>query len=99
MFESLGYKITTITYDDAQTLKRFRRRMAPNLTMIADLKSSLIRKLGLLNESYSRGSYAYGVAHPIILVLNRNGRVTHRFSNTGYFSRPSIDLVLKALKR
>lgn len=71
--------------------------MAPNLTMIADPESSLIRKFGLLNEEYSRGSYAYGVAHPIILVLDQSGRITHRFSETGYVSRPSIDLVLRAL--
>jgi|TARA_B100000315_G_C14587885_1_gene594127 peroxiredoxin len=72
--------------------------MAPGLTLIADPKSRVIRKFGLLNERYSRGSYTYGVAHPIILVLDQSGRVTHRFSNAGYMRRPSINLVLKALQ-
>jgi peroxiredoxin len=71
--------------------------MTPRLTLIADPKSVIIRKFGLFNERYSRGSYSYGVAHPIILVLDQNGTVTHRFSNADYYSRPPISLVLKAL--
>jgi peroxiredoxin len=97
-FKALGFKIATVTYDDVRTLKRFRRRSAPGLTMIADDKSRIIRKFGLLNESYSRGSYSYGVAHPIIIVLDPSGRVTHRFSNSGYMRRPSVNLVLKTLR-
>jgi len=68
------------------------------LTLISDPKSLVIREFGLLNESYSRGSYSYGVAHPIILVLDQTGQVTHRFSSAGYTSRPSVNLVLKALQ-
>ena len=97
-FEALGFKVATVTYDDVRALKRFHQRMAPGLTMIADDKSRIIRKFGLLNESYSRGSYSYGVAHPIILVLDQSGRVTHRFSERGYMSRPSVNLVLKTLR-
>ena len=87
-----------MTYDAEKQLNRFQRRRNLKMTLIADPKSAVIRKFGLFDERYSRGSYAYGVAHPIILVLDADGTVTHRFSDADYSVRPPLDLVLRALK-
>ena len=65
--------------------------------MLADSGSEVIRAFDVLNETYGPGSYAYGVAHPIIIVLDGEGIVTHRFSRTDYARRPNIDAVLMAL--
>ncbi len=87
-----------VTYDPARVLKRVKRRRNLKITLIADLGSRVIRAFGLLNESYPPGSAAHGVAHPIVLVLDKNGTVTHRFSNANYTVSPPMDLVLKQLR-
>lgn len=40
-----------------------------------------------------------GGAHPMILVLDQDGVVSHRFSKEGYWDRPTIDIVLEALQK
>ena len=87
-----------MTYDPARVLNRVKRRRNLKMTLIADLGSRVIRAFGLLNESYPPGSPAHGVAHPIVLILDKNGTVTHRFSNANYTVSPPLDLVLKALR-
>ena len=46
------------------------------MTLIADHGSRVIRAFGLLNERYPQGSAVHGVAHPIVIVLDKNGTVT-----------------------
>ncbi len=67
--------------------------------MLADPNSEVIRAFGLLNQDYPPGSYAHGVAHPIVIVFDANGTVTHRFSRAGYVRRPDLDLVLAELRK
>ena len=66
--------------------------------VLADPNSEVIRAFGLLNEDYPAGSYAHGVAHPIVIVFDADGIVTHRFSRRGYVRRPNIDAVISALR-
>jgi hypothetical protein len=35
----------------------------------------------------------------MILVLDQDGVVSHRFSKEGYWDRPTIDIVLEALQK
>ena len=89
--------MATVTYDQQRDLARFAKRRRVTYPVLADPNSEVIRAFGLLNEDYPAGSYAHGVAHPIIVVFNTEGVVTHRFSRSGYVSRPDIDLVLRTL--
>ena len=68
------------------------------MTLLADPRSKIIRAFGLFDEGYARGSYAYGVAHPIIVVLDKRGIVTHRFSDAYYQRRPPLEFVLQTLR-
>ena len=52
-----------------------------------------------MNQDYPEGSYAHGVAHPIVIVFNADGIVTDRFSRAGYVRRPNINAVLAALRQ
>ncbi len=78
-------------------LSRFSRRRKIHYPVLADPNSEVIRAFGLLNENYPPGSYAHGVAHPIVIVLGPDGTVTHRFSRAGYVRRPNIDAVISVL--
>lgn len=88
-----------MTYDSAEQLSRFARQRKMKYPVLADLNSEVIRAFGLLNEDYPAGSYAHGVAHPIVIVFNAGGIVTHRFSRAGYVRRPNIDAVLTQLRK
>ena len=55
----------------------------------------MIRAFGVLNRESSYG----GLPHPIIFVIGEDGVVTHRFSRSGYTSRPEIAGILNALKQ
>ena len=65
---------------------------------MADPQSKAIRDFGLLDERYRPANWAYGVAQPIILVIDADGVVTHRFSDRAYWSRPPIEKVLAVLR-
>lgn len=91
--------MATVTYDSAEQLSRFAKRRRIAYPVLADPNSEIIRAFGLLNEDYPAGSYAHGVAHPIVIVFDANGVVTHRFSRSGYVRRPNIDAVLTELRR
>ena len=88
-----------MTYDGVPEITRFAKRRKIKFPVLADKGSEVIRAFGLLNEDYPAGSYAHGVAHPIVIVFDENGIVTHRFSRAGYVRRPNIDAVISALKK
>ncbi len=81
------------------SLSRFAKMRKINFTLLSDRGSKLIRAAGLLDGQYPPNAWAHGVAHPMILVLDADGAVRHRFSKKGYWSRPTVDIVLEALGR
>jgi peroxiredoxin Q/BCP len=97
--QALGYGVAIVTYDDAAKIKRFADDRAISYPILSDPKSEIIRAFGLLNEAYPPGSFAHGVPHPIIFVVDAQGVVRHRFSEAAYQQRPEIDLVLEAIRK
>ena len=93
-----GYSVAILTYDSVAKLARYAERSGNEMVLLSDPKSTVIKGFGLLNEAYAPGSYAHGVPHPIILVIDRRGVVTHRFSEATYSRRPEPSQVLKALR-
>ena len=80
-------------------LKRLERREKIDYPMLSDVNSDVIRAFGLLAENYPQGSFYYGVPHPAIVVLDAEGKVSHRFSEAHYTARPDIDDVLAVLRK
>lgn len=93
-----GYSVAILTYDSSAKLARYAERSDSELILLSDPKSAVIKGFGLLNEAHAPGSYAHGVPHPIILVIDPKGVVTHRFSEATYSRRPEPVQVLKALR-
>ena len=98
-FENLGYKVAALTYDSVDTLARFAERQNIGYTLLSDPDSEIIRAFDLLNEQHPPGSFAYGIPHPIIFVIDPGGVIRHRFSEGRYSERPKIDAVLDAVRR
>ena len=80
--------------DDVAKLTRFADRRRLRFPALADPEAEAIRAFGVLNSQSSYG----GLPHPIIFAIDDKGVVTHRFSRSGYTSRPEIASVLNALQ-
>lgn len=80
-------------------LNRFAIPRKLGYTLLSDPKSEIIGAFGLINEATPRTSDWYGYAHPIIFVVDANGVIRHRFSETNYQNRPEVDAILDILRR
>lgn len=66
---------------------------------MSDAKAEIIPAFGIANPQFPKGSSWYGVALPIIFVVDKGGIIRHRFSLRNYRERPEIDVILDTLKK
>jgi peroxiredoxin len=79
-------------------LARFAKRRDIQFTLLSDPKSKAIRAFGVLNEDFPPKSVGYGIARPVIFVVDAHGVIRGRFSESNYRERPDIDAVLNTLE-
>jgi peroxiredoxin len=91
--------VVAVTYDSVEVLARFAKRRRITYPLLADSNSEVIRAFGLLDEAYAPGSYAHGIAHPIVIVVDADGIVTRRFSSSGYTHQPDVGQVIAELRK
>ncbi len=77
---------------------RFAADRGIGYTLLADRKAEIISAFGLINEQFPRSSRWYGIALPMMFVIDPKGVITHRFSSTNYRERPDPGMVLRALR-
>ena len=75
----------------------------PNYPLLADPGHSVIDRYGQLNQERfkhesSPDPAGYIVPHPAVFVIDRQGRVTWKFTNTDARIRASNEQILEALK-
>lgn len=80
-------------------MRIFRDARGIGYTLLSDAKAEIIPAFGLANPQYAKGSAWYGVALPMILVIDASGTVSHRFSGASHASPPDIDVILSVLKK
>ena len=79
-------------------LKRFADARNIGYPMLSDAKAEIIPAFGIANPQFKKSSSWYGVALPIIFVVDKNGVIRHRFSKRNYADRPEVDVILDVLK-
>ncbi len=55
--------------------------------MLSDTNALSFKTLGILNENYTPGDFQYGIPHPGIIVVDRDGRVVGKLFLEDYSSR------------
>ncbi len=95
---ALGYELAGVTYDRASVLERFAGRAGIGYALLSDEGSKIIRAFGLLDPNHAESTPWYGIARPMIVVLDAHGVVRQRFSTQGYRDRPEVGAVLEALR-
>lgn len=95
---SLGVRLAVATYDPVDVLERFARNSNAKIALLSDEGSRVIRDLGILNDEHGPGSFAHGIPHPMVLVLDASGILRHRFSKEHYSQRADKMAVLNAVR-
>ena len=88
-----------ITNDPVPILTRFSEAESIGYPLLSDAGNVIIPAFGVANERFPKGSPWYGVAHPVILVVDAKGVVRHRFHEPDYRERPDAETILEILKR
>lgn len=98
--KALGYEVGMVTYDQVSRIARFTQRQKIGYPILSDPKSKIIKAFDILNEEHQPGSFAYGIPHPIIFVVDPKGTIRHRFSEGKTYSRrPDIDQIFNVLRK
>lgn len=87
-----------VSYDDTGVLTRFAGSRNIGFTLLADKGSTLIKAFDVLDQSVPETAAWYGLARPIIYVVDTAGKITHRFSSADYRSRTEPGVVLNAIR-
>lgn len=87
-----------MTYDPVDVHASFAAQQGIRFTLLADEGSRIISAFGLIDERMPKGSAWYGIAHPMTIVIDPKGVVTHRFSDPDYRHRIPVGVVIEALR-
>lgn len=92
-----GLGVCSVSYDSVEILRDFATRRGITFPMLADPGSVIIRRFGLFNETVEPTSRDYGIPHPGLLVVDRDGVVRERFFEERYYHRMTMPSVLTRL--
>lgn len=92
-----GYSVVSVSVDTPTQIAAFRSIAGIRYSMLADPTGAVNAALGIRDDQYPVGSNAFGVPHPMIFVLDRDGTVAAKFAERGYRTRPNLDLVIDRL--
>jgi len=87
-----------VTYDGVPVLERFAGRGGIGYPLLSDRGSKIIQAFDLLDPGPARSTPWYGIARPMIVVIDAGGTVRQRFSTEGYRDRPDAGAVLEAIR-
>jgi hypothetical protein len=92
-----GLGLIAISYDSAETLRKFADSRKITFPLISDPGSTIIRRYGLFNETVDPKSRSYGIPHPGTFILDRKGVVTARFFEDAYQERYTTGAMLDGI--
>jgi len=96
--KDLGYGLTAISYDDNQVLNEFSYKHHISYPLLSDVKAQTMLNYGILNTQYKEGSEHYGIPYPGVVVIDKNGNITHKHFFEGYKKRVKFTELYQKLK-
>jgi len=92
----MGWALEAISYDSPEILSEFANDNGLSFTLRSDEGSEVITAFGLLNTDVREGSRSYGIPHPAVVYVRKDGTVAAVMREEGFRVRPSVDAVTKA---
>lgn len=97
-FAELGVNVAAMTYDDQRLLADFHDAQSLNYPLLQDVDRKHVDAYGVRNTSYEPGDGGYGIPHPGILYIGRDGTILLKFAVPGYRQRPPFSELLDAIR-
>ncbi len=97
-FKALGLNVISVSHDTVPLIAAFHDAQKIGYTMLADADGVIVEKLGIRDLQYADGSRAFGVARPMIFIVDPQLRITHKYAEQSYRDRPDLNKVLAQLK-
>ena len=88
-----------MTYDSQQDGFAFHQQNQLNYPVLMDQEAFHVSRLGILNQDVPKHSKYYGIPHPGIFLVDKNGVIQAKFAESGYRLRPDFNTVLDAAKK
>ena len=98
-FQALGLNVVSISHDTVDKIAEYYSAQKIGYTMLSDPDGAVVEKLGIRDLQYADGSKAYGVARPMIFIVDPQLRITHKYAEESYRDRPDLDKVLAELNK
>lgn len=82
-----GLGVVVVTYDPPAVQREFAQRFGIAYPLLSDLQGQTVAGYGVLNIDYAPGDAAYGVAHPGVFVIDRDGVIVDKIFLQSYMQR------------
>lgn len=86
-FDAAGIGMLGITYDDPALQQAFIDKFGITIPILSDVDALSFKTLGILHEKYQPGDKQYGIPHPGMIIVDRNGNVVGKLFIEAYSSR------------
>jgi YD repeat-containing protein len=94
-----GARVYALSYDEADALKEFRDAHGITYSLLPDPDSQVIRQFGILNTLIAEHDIPwFGIPFPGTYVIDRDGRITHKFFDSNLAVRAGPEQFLRALR-
>jgi len=97
-FKALGLNVLSVSHDEVPQIAAYYQGQSIGYTMLADPQGTVVETLGIRDLQYADGSKAYGVARPMIFIVNPQLKITHKYAEESYRNRPDLNKVLAELR-
>lgn len=89
-----GWTLIGVSYDDPEILAAFHAEKKLSYGLYSDPGSAAIKAFNLLNADMKPGTRFFGVPHPAIVFVSKDGTVTTVLREEGYRDRPAKEAIL-----
>lgn len=97
-FRQLGLGVASVSMDTVDRIAAFHSAQSIGYTMLSDPDGAIVEKIGIRDLQYADGSKAYGVARPMIFIIDTKLKITHKYAEESYRNRPDLNKVLGELQ-
>lgn len=96
-FAEIGVQLAAMTYDERLLLAQFHEAEQLGYPLLQDEKALHVDAYGVRNTEKEPGHQGYGIPHPGILYIRKDGVVAMKFAVPGYRERPPLGEVYAAI--
>jgi peroxiredoxin len=97
-FESIGVSVVGMTYDKPEFIHAFCEKWDIGYRFLRDVDLQHVEAWGIRNEEYGPGTFGYGIPHPGVVLISREGKILAKWAEEGYRSRADWSDVLTEVR-